>query len=75
MITDSPITLDSPHTLFSDGNFGSIGNEIQIKEQIRVMKKSKSENGGRMSKAIEENNNEETEIPKDMKKKDRIRFQ
>lgn len=38
------------------------------------MKKSKSENGGRMSKAIEENNNEETEIPKDMKKKDRIRF-
>lgn len=32
MITDSPITLDSPHTLFSDGNFGSIGNEIQIKE-------------------------------------------
>jgi hypothetical protein len=53
MIMDSPITLDSPHTLFSDGNFGSIGSDLQMKQEIRVMKKSKSESASRMSKTIE----------------------
>jgi hypothetical protein len=55
MVMDSPITLDSPHTLFSDGNFGSIGADLQAKEEIRVMKKSKSESASRMSKTIENN--------------------
>lgn len=73
MIMDSPITLDSPHTLFSDGNFGSIGGDLQVKEEIRVMKKSKSESASRMSKTIE-NNNEESDTPKDMKKKERIHY-
>jgi hypothetical protein len=53
MIMDSPITLDSPHTLFSDSNFGSINHDLQVKNEIRVMKKSKSESASRMSKTID----------------------
>lgn len=68
----SPITLDSPHTLFSDGNFGSIGQQMQRKESIKVMKKSKSENASRMSQDLELNHEEKQAPAKDMKKKERI---
>jgi hypothetical protein len=37
------------------------------------MKKSKSESASRMSKTIE-NNNEESDIPKDMRKKERVYY-